>query len=281
MVPSYAILPATVSSIMLQGSAEKLFSIEFAYGDFFIANFPALALPATLIAILLLIYLFREPPSVQPATPPSRPLTAPEIRTLAIAAGAVLLWATDHVHGLPVSLIAIGAATVCVLPVVGPMRDISVFRFMRPRIWVLMIGVLGAVTLLNMTGLSEIASVYVVERLGFSHAQDGFNYAVFVLLAMILSFVFTVQAAPAIFATLAKDMGLATGWPIEGVLMVQVAAWVFLVFPYTAPALLIGMRTCGLRYRPVLTFLMLYFVIGVCAVLPLQFWWLRQLGYIP
>ncbi len=76
-------------------------------------------------------------------------------------------------------------------------------------------------------------------------------------------------------------MGLATGWPIEGVLMAQVAAWVFLILPYTIPALLIGMRACGLRYRHVMSFVILYFLIGALAILPLQFWWLHQLGYIP
>lgn len=281
LVPSYAILPATISGIVLQGSAEKLFSIKFSYGDYFMANFPALALPATIVAVLLLIYLFHEKPSVQPPAAPSGPLTSREIWTLVIAAGAVVLWATDHAHRLPVTWIAIGAATLCLLPAIGPLRDVPVFQFMRARTWVMLIGVVGAVTLFNMTGWGDAVSASVVDGLTFSHAASGSNYAVLVLLAMIVSVVFTVQAAPAVFATLAKDMGLATGWPIEGVLMAQVAAWVFLILPYTIPALLIGMRTCGLRYRHVLSFAILYFLIGVIAILPLQFWWLHQLGYIP
>jgi di/tricarboxylate transporter len=281
LVPSYAILPATVSGIVLQGSAEKLFSIEFSYGDYFIANFPALALPATIVAILLLICLFHERPSVQPATKPASSLNSREVWTLLIGAAAVIMWASDQIHRLPVTWIALAAATACLLPVIGPLRDVSVFRFMRARTWVLLIGVMGAVTLFNMTGLGETVSAYVVDWLALSRAASGSNYAVLVLLAMIVSVVVTSQAAPAVFATLAKDMGLATGWPIEGILMAQVAAWVFLVLPYAIPALLIGLRACGLRYRHVMSFAVLYFVIGALAILPLQFWWLHQLGYIP
>lgn len=281
LVPSYAILPATVPSIVLQGSAEKLFSIEFSYGDYFIANFPALALPATIVAIALLILLFREQPATEPAAAPSAPLTSREIRALIIAAGAVILWATDQFHHLPVTWIAIGAATLCLLPAVGPLNDVAVFRFMRARTWLILIGVLGAVTVFNITGLGEAMSASVVDKLAFSRTANGSNYAVLILLAMVVTVIFTSQAAPAIFATLAKDIGLATGWPIEGVLMAQVAAWIFLILPYAIPALLIGMRACGIRYRQVLAFVMLYFLIGTVTILPLQFWWLQQLGYIP
>jgi len=76
-------------------------------------------------------------------------------------------------------------------------------------------------------------------------------------------------------------MGLATGWPIEGVLLAQVAAWIFLIVPYMIPALWVGMRTCGLKYRDLIYFVILYFLIGVSIILPLQFWWLHFLGYIP
>ena len=65
-----------------------------------------------------------------------------------------------------------------------------------------------------------------------SRATDGLNYAVLILLAMAVSIVFTAQAAPAVYATLAKDVGLATGWPLEGVLIAQVASWVFFFIPY-------------------------------------------------
>jgi hypothetical protein len=281
LVPSYAFLPATMPSIVLQGSAEKLFSIQFTFGDYFIANFPALVLPATLLAAFLLIFLFREQAPAKPSPAAVKPVTRREAWTLVITAGAVILWATDNVHGLPIAWIAMGAATLCLLPAVGPLRDVSAFGFMRPRTWLLLIGIMSAVTLLNLTGWGEALSAYVVDRLEFSRGNDGVSYAVLVLLSMVVSLCLTTQAAPAIFATLAKDMGLATGWPIEGILMAPVAAWVFLILPYAIPMLMIGMRTCGLRYRNVLSFVILYFLIGTVVILPLQFWWLHQLDYIP
>lgn len=281
LVPSYAILPATVSSIILQGSAEKLFSIEFSYAEFFIANFPALALPAALLAMALLIFLFREQPSDRPAPTPASPLTARERWTLVIAGAAAALWATDPFHLLPVTWIAIGAAVLCLLPGIGPLRDVPVSRFVRARTWLCLIGVIGAVTVFNLSGAGEAVSAALAGNLEFSRGANAETYAVLVGLAVVTSVIFTVQAAPAVFAILAKDIGLATGWPIEGVLMTQVAAWVLLILPYALPALMVALRACGLRYRDVLSFVGLYGVIGAVTILPLQFWWLHQLGYIP
>lgn len=283
VVPSYAILPATVPGIVLLGSAEQLFSLHLSYGDYFVANFPVLILPATLVATLLLVYLFREQPSgrqTSASVPPAR-LSSHEIGTLIIALAAVGLWMTDQYHGLPMAWIAIGAATLCLLPGFGPLRDVSVLPFVRARTWLLLFGVIGALTIAKLTGLGESASETVVNLLDLSRAADGSNYAVLIVLAMVLSVFFTVQAAPAVFALLATDAGLMTGWPLEGILMTQVAAWVFLLLPHAIPGLWIGLRSCGVQFRQVMSFVMLYFVIGVLAILPLHFQWLRFLNYIP
>ena len=149
------------------------------------------------------------------------------------------------------------------------------------RTWLCLISVIGAVTLFNMMGLGEPLSAALVDYLNLGRGANVVNYAVLVLLALVTSVVFTAQAAPAVFATLAKDIGLATGWPIEGVLMTQVAAWVFLILPYAIPALLVALRACGLRFRDVVSFVCLYGAVGAVTILPLQFWWLQQLGYIP
>ena len=132
-----------------------------------------------------------------------------------------------------------------------------------------------------MTGISVGLSEALVTKLGLGRGAETSNFAVMVLMAGILSAMFTTHAAPALYALLAKDLGLATGWPIEGVLMVQVGAWVCLLFPYIVPGLLIGARACGLRLRHVMIFMTSYSVIALLMILPLQFWWLKQLGYIP
>ena len=109
--------------------------------------------------------------------------------TLAIAAGAVLLWASDKFHNMPVTWLAIGAATICLLPGMGPLRDVSVFQHLHGRTWILLVGVLGALTLFQMTGLSVTLSASVADWLWLSRGDSGNNYAVLILLSMAVSVV--------------------------------------------------------------------------------------------
>ena len=109
--------------------------------------------------------------------------------------------------------------------------------------------------------------------------RDLFNLAAMSAVGMLISIVTTVPGEPVIAATLAKDISAVTGWPVATVLLTQAVNWSMVPFPYELPPLVVAARMAGIRAGQAIRLLLALTALAWVVTLPLQFVWLRHLGY--
>jgi di/tricarboxylate transporter len=115
ILPAFAILPANLPNMVLLGVAETLYGVSVSYGAYLLLHFPLLGLAYGLVLAELVCRLFpdcagdrrHDGDSARKLPPPWSP---EERRLLGILVLALLLWATDSVHGISPGWVALGAA---------------------------------------------------------------------------------------------------------------------------------------------------------------------------
>ncbi|WP_170406575.1 SLC13 family permease [Ruegeria arenilitoris] len=279
-LPAFTILPSNVPNLVMSGSAEGLYDISFTYAQYLVLNFPILGVFSLVATIGLNWWFFRGSPKRQTISIEPKPLTGPQLRLSGILVVTILLWVTDSWHGIAPAWVALGAALICALPVVGviPVSDLPQKINIAPIFFVS--GVIGFGAVVFHTGISARAGEYLVAI--FHEADLSSNTAIFASLAAIGSVVAvctTVPTAPGVMTPLAAQLAEATGWPVEWVLMAQVPTWILVPFPYLVPPLLLTMSIGRIPSAQAVRLLLAYFAIGVTLLAPLHFLWARSLGF--
>jgi len=113
------------SSALLTGGITSITAATLLGGFSWLTWFTLMAVPYYALLILGAIYLrlmvgrFEPNGACQDASPEHEPLSAPELRTLAVLAITSLLWLTDHLHRLSPAIPALLGAALLLLPGTG------------------------------------------------------------------------------------------------------------------------------------------------------------------
>src|SRR3954470_7834288 len=101
------ILPANAPNLVLAGAGDALYGVHLIYGEYLWVIFPVLCLLKGIAAVGLIYWLF--PAEVKSeATPVARePMSAEEKRLAVILIVAIVLWATDFLHGIRAGWVAL------------------------------------------------------------------------------------------------------------------------------------------------------------------------------
>ena len=277
--PSFGILTAAVPNVVLLGAAESIHGIEITYGEYFLAHFPVISVVNLLALPWLIAALFPAEVLPTPARTGGEPWTAAERNLLLILVAALALWVTDHWHRVSPAWVALGAGILCLMPRVGCMPATSLTGKVNLGPWLFICGIIGMGSVVVHSGLGDLLADWLFTRLPMEPGRDFLNLAAMSAVGMIISMATTVPGEPVIAATLAKDISAVTGWPVATVLLAQTVNWSMVPFPYELPPMVVAARMAGMPAGRATRLLLALTLLAWLVTLPLEFVWLRYLGY--
>jgi hypothetical protein len=218
--------------MILLGVAETLYGITPSYAAWLVLHFPVLGLLYALLLTELICRLFPDQPRERTAAADALPpWSAAERRLLAILLIALVLWATDSLHGVSPGWVALGAATLCMLPGVGVLDVKSFETVTNFGVCFYIAGVLGMVSLIDASGLAAALAEATARWLPVAPETPFRNFSVLVSAAALIGLVTAHPGVPAVLGPLAGSIAENTGLPVLSVLMTQIVGLAAMLFP--------------------------------------------------
>jgi di/tricarboxylate transporter len=288
---STSVLPANVPNNVLLGAAEAFQGVQIRYFDYLVLHLPVVALLRALTIWACIVWLFRPAPGATvpaaevPATSPAPTghgvFTADEGRLAVLLAIALVLWATDSLHGVAPAWVSLGVGLVCLLPILTlvPLETFRAKVHVGPLLYVA--GIIGIGAVVSETGLGAFLSHWMLDVLALSPAAPLHSFLSLSGLAMLLGLFSTMPGVPAILVPIAGELKAASGLTMDAVLMAQVIGFSTVWFPYQVPPIIVGMQLGGVALSDGLKATASTAIIGVVFLLPLDVVWWRLLGYLP
>ena len=275
--PSFAILPAAVPNLGWLGAAENLHGITVSYGQYLVANFPVIGLVslAVIPGVILVVFPDRVEGSVAVETETS----ADQTRLGMVLVAALGLWITDFAHGIAPAWIALAAAVICLLPRVGSLPPSALIDRISYAPWFFVAGVIGMGAVVAEAGLGRHIGALLFAFAPLTPGSDFTNFVILSAAGMGTGILTTIPGQPAIMTTLVSDITAATGWPARTALMVQPLAWGMAPFAYQFPPWILAASLAGVSLRRTIPVMLSMVAIFWIVMTPLQFLWLRLLGY--
>ena len=205
-------------------------------------------------------------------------MSAAEWRLAVILVIALLMWATDFLHGIRAGWIALAAAVACLLPGIG-MLSAKAFDEVRFGSFFYIGAVIGLGAVINESGLGALLGRTLLGSLDIERGADFTNFMVFSLFATVVGMVTTNPAQPAVVAPLAGQFAEAAGWPINAALMTMAVGFSTMLLPYQVPPVVIGIYLAGIPMRNVMRLAGPLAIITLALLLPLDYLWWRLIGY--
>ncbi len=273
------VLPANAPNLVLAGAAETLYNKPIIYMDYLLLHFPVLGCVKAAIIVALICHLFPAVTAKPAASEKSVPLSPEERRLSVILACALLLWATDFLHGIRPGWVALGAAIAALMPRIGAVPHTVFPERVKLGSFFYVGAVLGFGALAQESGVGKIMGGAMLGALNIEAGHDFVNFIKLTMLATVTTFFTTNPSQPALLAPLAAQMAEAAGWRIEAALMTMAVGFSLMILPYQAPPVMVGMQVAGITLRQVLRLTVPLAVICIFVLTPLDYLWWRILGY--
>ena len=288
---STSVLPANVPNNVLLGAAETFQGVHLRYFDYLLLHFPVLAFLKALVIWGCVVWLFRPVSGGVDNAPQEsdgsgvdtayRAFSAEEGRLAVLLTLALVLWASDSLHGIAPAWVSLGVGIVCLLPVVSLVPPDSFRAKVQVGPLIYVAGIIGIGAVVAESGLGAFFSRWMLEATALSPDTPLRSLAALSGLAMLLGMVSTMPGVPAILVPIAGDLQAASGLTMEAVLMSQVLGFSTVWFPYQVPPIIVGMQLGGVSLRDGLKATSSTALISVVVLLPLDAVWWRLLGYLP
>ena len=292
-MPAAAILPANVANMVMTGAAETLYGVHVRYMEYLVLHFPVLGLLKTGLVVAVVWLLYRDPAARPPAAPdaaapdasrancaPPRAWTRDERLLAVVLVLTLIAWALDSWHGLSPAWVALATGFLCLLPGIAlvPAED-----FERKMNWgslVYVAGILGLAAVVDHAGLGRVLADALVTATGLEQDAPARNFAALVAVGTLLSMATTIGGLPGVLSPLAEGVALASGLPLKTVLMTQVLGFSTVILPYQLPPLVVAMQLGGVSASSGARATLALAAITLAALMSLNFFWWRMLGYL-
>jgi anion transporter len=272
------ILPANAPNLVLAGSAEALYGVQITYAEYLWVQFPVMGLLKGATIIAFVCWLFRAElrpiESVREATP----ITPEQRRIAMILITALVLWATDFLHGIQPGWIALAAGIACLLPRVGVL-PVTAFHEVSLGPYFYVGATLGLGVLTQTTGLSDALGRSLHAVLPLETGADFTNFITLSVLATFAGLFTTNPAQPAVLAPLADSFAQTAGWPLKAALMTIGVGFTTFVLPYQVPPVMVGLQVGAIRVATALRLALPLTAFSIVVLLPLHYLWWRFIGY--
>jgi anion transporter len=274
-----SVLPASAPNLVLAGAAEAVHGIHLDYGQYLWTQFPVLGLMRMPLIVAVTCWLFPARIERAVAAAHGSPMSAKEIRLSLILLAALVLWATDTIHGIRPGWIALAAGLAVMLPRVGVMPLSAFNDRIKFGAYFYIGAVLGLGAVVTQTGTSAALGAMVLPALALAPGEDFRNFMLLAIAATIACMATTNPAQPGLMAPLGGQIAAAAGWPLHSALMTAALGFSNIVLPYAVPPLVVGMQIAGIGFRAAARYTLLSALPGIFLLLPLDYLWWRFIGY--
>ena len=286
---STSVLPANVPNNVLMGASETFLNTPIRYFEYFLLHFPILGALKAIIIWGAVVYLFKpENQEVKIVTGDTgsikkskTQLSDDEKSILILLVCALLLWATDTVHGITPAWVSLAVGIACLFPKFGVVSP-SEFKekvAIAPLLYVA--GIIGIGAVVADSGLGKYLSNVMIEASNLSPDNPLGGFLVLSGISMLLSFFSTMPGVPAIMIPLAPDLQAASGLPLKTVVMTQVIGFSSVWLPYQVPPIIVGMQLAGVPMVAGIKVTFLVAILSIILLTPLIIIWWQFLGYLP
>jgi di/tricarboxylate transporter len=275
---SGAILPSNVVNMILVGGGQQVFGIHFTYGGWLLLHFPINGLLKAVLIYLVCWRLFNQPPRAAVKAEARRAWSAAELRMALILGGALVVWATDSLHGLDPGWVGLAAGILTLLPGVGVLEGGAFDRDIAFGPVFYTAGLMGIGKVISWSGVGDLLGHGLLAVAPFTAGAHALNYALIFVFTNLLG-LFTGQlGATTIITPLAGKIAAASQMPVYAVLMTYVAAYSNIWFPYQTTPTLIGVRMAGLSLFTGAKVMAISAALYLLILAPINFLWWEALG---
>lgn len=169
----------------------------------------------------------------------------------------------------------------CLLPGIGVLPGDRFRSSMNVEVLLYVAGVLGLGNMIASSGTGGLLADTLLAYANFSPDTPAWTYAMFSGAGMAMQFVATLPGTIIILAPFADTVAAASGLPILTVLMMLVNSFTTVFFPYQTAPILVGVRLGGLAIADAVKIMVPLALISIVALLPLNYFWWKLLGYLP
>ena len=191
---------------------------------------------------------------------------------------ALALWATDFLHGIAPSWVALAAGLACFLPPFRLMEQDEIAQAIQIRPLIFIAGVLSLGAVVTSSGFADVLAAEFLSVAGLEPGANASNFATIVGASIVTTLLGTAPTVPAVWTPLAEGLAQATGMPLKSVVMLQVLAFSTLILPYQVPPAVVGLQLGGVPLRAGIIATLWVAVITIFILLPLDYLWWELLG---
>lgn len=280
-LPAAGVLPANVPNNVFVGTVEAVLGMTPAYGQYLLLHFPLLGVAKVIMLIPLLIYFYRDTPRKEHAelSVGRTTTTASEKHLAILLVGAVVLWATDQIHGVSAAWIAMIVAVWCLFPASGLIKPKS-FQTMNFGPVFYVAGIVGMGAVANHSGLGSWIAHGLVSVLPLDPDAPAQTFGVLSALSSVIGLVVTLPGVPAVMTPMVPSLATATHWSPDVVAMTQVVGFSTVLLPYQAPPLVVAMQSGNLPARDMIRMCLITAAISIVVLWPLDFLWWKVLSFL-
>ena len=278
LLPTYTILTANLPTIVHVGAMDSLYGIHSSYSGYLVQHLPVNALRFALL-VALMVGFTRDPVSNVTAEFERRPVRPEQRRLIILLVFAIILWATDFLHGIRPAWIALGAAAIVLWPRFGILKPTAMKEQIDLAPAIFFASIVTVVASARAVGLDQLLADYIIARLPLGDGGLTSFYSVYSF-SLILSHFTTAPAAPAVLVPFADPLAQTTGLSVEAISMIQIIGISTPLIPYQAPPLIVAM---SLSKVPVSVFFRICLWLGFAVTLvglPVTFLWWRAIGLV-
>ena len=278
-VPAFAILPANVPNAVLLGAADA-HGIAIGYLEYLALHFPVLGIVRAIAIVLILVALYpARLPTKRFEPGPRAPLSRDERKVALLVTIALLLWATDSLHGVQPAWVSLAVGVVLLTLGSGVLPPRAFNEQVGYASLFFVAGVLGVGAVLTHTGTATALGRTVSSLLPLSPHRHGLNFASLATLGAALGLLTTAPGLPAVMTSLVGPLAEATGLPLRTVLMSEALGYSNILLPYQSPPLVVASQLAQVPSRATAGACVALFVVTSALLLPLDYLWWRLLGW--
>jgi di/tricarboxylate transporter len=275
---SGGILPSNVANMILVGTSQNTFGIHFTYAGWLLYQMPVNGILKAVLIYAVCWKLFRQPPRAKATFEARQPWSAAELRMAMILGGALLVWATDSLHGLDPGWVGLAAGILTLLPGVGVLERGAFDRDIAFGPVFFTAGLMGIGKVISWSGVGDLLGKGILTVEPFTAGAHALNYALIFVFSNLLGLVTGQLGATTIITPLASKIAEAGGMPVFAVLMTYVAAYSNIWFPYQTSPTLIGVRMAGMSLFTGAKVMAASAALYLLILAPLNFLWWEILG---
>ncbi len=274
-LPAFTVLPANVPNMILAGLTKEIYDYELLFSYYFIANFLVLGFIKNIIIVALVYYFFKDELKNKLKKEEIEGFKKDEKIVLATIFIMLILWMSDFVHQISPSIIAIVGVLFLAFPTINIIKakDFNSINF-SSLIYVVAIISLGSIVASNdflENTLNSLVNQYEPFDL------EILNYITLTSFISFSGIIITQPTIPAIFTSIAQQLSDISGFSLNEVFMMQVAAFSNVFFPFQAPPLAVGLALSQIKQRHMLKIILLLALITIVFLYPLEYFWLSFL----